>query len=351
MFKMDLKSNGIAWVGNIYQKFEAVCQEVYQEVDGIMTQEKAEYIESQLQTGCDNIQKFCAEVMQDLLLPPACDVKGPVSDLSLIYALDVVVSKKPKAESPIDEKTLLPAEDVFVSPKKGSSPAPLPDKQYNRNKVEACGALTKKSSLPSVEITECNYPIKVRENHSDYSDACDAFSSALPSDSVLLEGVTGTSESHVPMSSVLSLGNDNKQHDKPTMSSFVLSSSEIGLIDWEEASMSTELIDPSMEIIEEFEDLKVEEDCTALEAEKNENSFINLADKKKRSYKKKLRDVFTSRMRYPKHDHKQLAIHCHDNIVEAEHSGNIYKSSTSTQGSDLKTPTTSDICESEWELL
>ena len=34
MFNMDFKSDGISWVGNIYQKFEAICQEV----DGIMIQ-------------------------------------------------------------------------------------------------------------------------------------------------------------------------------------------------------------------------------------------------------------------------------------------------------------------------
>lgn len=34
MFNMDFKSDGMAWVDNIYQKFEAICQEV----DGIMIQ-------------------------------------------------------------------------------------------------------------------------------------------------------------------------------------------------------------------------------------------------------------------------------------------------------------------------
>eukprot|EP00261_Vitis_vinifera_P011997 XP_002283041.3 PREDICTED: uncharacterized protein LOC100246901 isoform X2 [Vitis vinifera] len=63
MSAMDLKFKGIAWVGNIYQKFEAICQEV----DNIVSQDPVKYVENQVQTGCESMKKFCSDVVQELL--------------------------------------------------------------------------------------------------------------------------------------------------------------------------------------------------------------------------------------------------------------------------------------------
>nr|CAN66610.1 hypothetical protein VITISV_017557 [Vitis vinifera] len=60
---MDLKFKGIAWVGNIYQKFEAICQEV----DNIVSQDPVKYVENHVQTGCESMKKFCSDVVQELL--------------------------------------------------------------------------------------------------------------------------------------------------------------------------------------------------------------------------------------------------------------------------------------------
>ncbi|OIW06075.1 hypothetical protein TanjilG_29831 [Lupinus angustifolius] len=64
---MDLKFKHINWVGNICQKFEAVCQEV----DNVVSKNAVKYFESQVQNIGGNVEKIYSGVIQDLLpLPP-----------------------------------------------------------------------------------------------------------------------------------------------------------------------------------------------------------------------------------------------------------------------------------------
>ncbi|XP_068338062.1 chitinase-like protein PB1E7.04c [Pyrus communis] len=66
---MKLKS--INWVGNIYQKFETICQEV----DGIVNQDTIKYVENQVQTVGKSVKKI-SNAVQDLLPPVKHDANG-----------------------------------------------------------------------------------------------------------------------------------------------------------------------------------------------------------------------------------------------------------------------------------
>ncbi|XP_040986497.1 uncharacterized protein LOC121234585 isoform X1 [Juglans microcarpa x Juglans regia] len=76
---MDLKHKGITWVGNFFQKLEAVCQEV----DDIVNKDTVKYVENQLQTMGGSVKKFCSDVVQDVL-PPLVD---PVKCQAQVVAL------------------------------------------------------------------------------------------------------------------------------------------------------------------------------------------------------------------------------------------------------------------------
>ncbi|MCD9560360.1 hypothetical protein HAX54_018983 [Datura stramonium] len=54
-----------SWVGNIYHKFEAVCQEV----DEFVTKDTVKYVENQVQTVGANMKKLYSGVVQDFLIP------------------------------------------------------------------------------------------------------------------------------------------------------------------------------------------------------------------------------------------------------------------------------------------
>ncbi|XP_075671107.1 uncharacterized protein LOC142640752 isoform X2 [Castanea sativa] len=61
---MDLNHKGITWVGNFFQKLEAVCQEV----DDIVSKDTVKYVENQLQNMGGNVKKFYSDVVQDAIV-------------------------------------------------------------------------------------------------------------------------------------------------------------------------------------------------------------------------------------------------------------------------------------------
>lgn len=60
---MDLKFKGKKWVGNIYQKFEAICHEV----DDFVSQDTVKYVGNQVHTVGDSVKRFYADVVQDII--------------------------------------------------------------------------------------------------------------------------------------------------------------------------------------------------------------------------------------------------------------------------------------------
>lgn len=60
---MDLNIQHLNWVGNIYQRFEAVCQEV----DDIVGQDAVKYLENQVHNVGDSMKKFYAGVVHEIL--------------------------------------------------------------------------------------------------------------------------------------------------------------------------------------------------------------------------------------------------------------------------------------------
>ncbi|XP_010414178.1 PREDICTED: uncharacterized protein LOC104700359 [Camelina sativa] len=91
---MDFK--GIKWVGNVYQKFEAMCLEV----EEIIVQDTAKYVENQVHTVGNSVKKFCSDVVQDLL-PDDDDSVGSGKPLpvSMLNEYAPVCSFKKKRES------------------------------------------------------------------------------------------------------------------------------------------------------------------------------------------------------------------------------------------------------------
>ncbi|MBA0817867.1 hypothetical protein Gohar_021780 [Gossypium harknessii] len=85
---MDSKFKGIVWVGNIYQRFEALCLEM----DGMVCQETFQYVEDQLQTVGANVRQFCTELMPELLPSSPTNSKEELN-LSLLQNAAVTANK------------------------------------------------------------------------------------------------------------------------------------------------------------------------------------------------------------------------------------------------------------------
>ncbi|MBA0789209.1 hypothetical protein Gotri_025875 [Gossypium trilobum] len=85
---MDSKFKGIVWVGNIYQRFEALCLEM----DDMVCQETFQYVEDQLQTVGANVRQFCTELMQEVLPSSPTNSKEELN-LSLLQNAAVTANK------------------------------------------------------------------------------------------------------------------------------------------------------------------------------------------------------------------------------------------------------------------
>lgn len=92
MTAMDLK--GISWVGDMYNRFESMCVEV----DEIIAQDTVKYVENQMLTVGASVKKFYSEVMEDLLLPSSLDPvkEEKPSESEVQHHVDAPISEKTK---------------------------------------------------------------------------------------------------------------------------------------------------------------------------------------------------------------------------------------------------------------
>ncbi|XP_049414110.1 uncharacterized protein LOC125876887 isoform X2 [Solanum stenotomum] len=112
------KSRSKSWVGNIYHKFEAVCQEV----DEFVTKDTVKYVENQVQTVGANMKKFYSGVVPDFLIPVDSSVKKEAQ----------AVNEKPKH-----------AVGTHTSSVANTTQNPIQEKScQNQNSLESHGAST-----------------------------------------------------------------------------------------------------------------------------------------------------------------------------------------------------------------
>ncbi|PIN20871.1 hypothetical protein CDL12_06427 [Handroanthus impetiginosus] len=60
---MDLKLKGKSWAGNIYHRFESICQDV----DGFMSKDTVKFVENQVQIVGTSVKRFYSNVVQDVI--------------------------------------------------------------------------------------------------------------------------------------------------------------------------------------------------------------------------------------------------------------------------------------------
>ncbi|KAH1055997.1 hypothetical protein J1N35_034062 [Gossypium stocksii] len=149
---MDSKFKGIVWVGNIYQRFEALCLEM----DDMVCQETFQYVEDQLQTVGANVRQFCTELMQEVLPSSPTNSKEELN-LSLLQnaAGQSTENERGLAQACKDEAhdTDFTLDDALLQSKGRysfccCSPAPVPS--LNKVKLEESCIVVDSSELHSL---------------------------------------------------------------------------------------------------------------------------------------------------------------------------------------------------------
>ncbi|XP_050872808.1 uncharacterized protein LOC127075371 isoform X2 [Lathyrus oleraceus] len=97
---MSLKVKRTNWVGNIYQKFEAVCHEV----DGIVGQDAVKYLENRVLNVGDNMKKLYSDVVHELRPFPALSGPAPTKYEAHSVALKNSIGLSFKSVCSVEDK-------------------------------------------------------------------------------------------------------------------------------------------------------------------------------------------------------------------------------------------------------
>ncbi|MBA0812008.1 hypothetical protein Gohar_026006 [Gossypium harknessii] len=267
---MEKKAKGIAWVGNLYQKFEAMCMEV----DDMVCQETLRYVENQLQTVGSNVKQFCTELMQDLVASST----DSLEDLNTVQIAGVAASVDSNGSANedhsqtklVDSSSVKSVEDVHLG---------LPSEQITEDQNSL--AHSKGFTAPGSLILSKAFKNELKDNDSTADDT-------------LLDSM----EPEVKMGPARLLAAYHKSVLK---------------------------MEPE---VPPFDNTKLEESCIIVDRSELLSVSNNVG--KHRSYKKKLRDAFSSKSRFIKRDDEQYALSRQRNKRESQ---------------DM------EFCESDWEII
>ncbi|GAB2263011.1 hypothetical protein Droror1_Dr00004008 [Drosera rotundifolia] len=394
---MDLK--GISWVGNMYQKFEAMCVEV----EETLYEDTVQYVENQAKTVGTCLKKFYADVMQDLLLESCVDptkADNPVQGIVQHADLESYDGRKTSVKKePINVKRAVrknPRSSLAGKQTDNSSVAvnlckPLPrdaaedkwaDWNWEQNESDPGFIIHSRRKFPSSEISRrARAGIKeigvasrdadldgVEEaTHTEVvgSDSASLFEgkgavcqdnantkesiASIPFDSPSLKvnldeiGNEGTvmvdfRHEHVPSESDVAKSPDTKRSSDDHMQSV----EEPCLPDTGRPSHLDENArddpgDVETEVARMLDSPNLEESCILVD--KYETSISNTTGKR-RSYKKKLRDALSPRKWSKSKDH--------EHSYEDRRASLLATCSTNLGERNLEAL---DPCESDWELL
>ncbi|KAG2712513.1 hypothetical protein I3760_04G130200 [Carya illinoinensis] len=434
MIAMDVK--GITWVGNIYQKFEAMCLEV----EEVMYQDTVKYVENQVQNVGESVKKFYSDVVQDLVPPSSVDpVKALASDLSVDRYSDVGIHKNSKEAVKkvpvrVDVDHLTENSKVIVGMDKDFGRVPsLRKKKFSPSSVDSVkgtcpklcsgqhnnGSISNNSNMgvkngpghdnfSATEMSEgivndlgrassclellkenhgasCDHTVKISapalaevrgfDSISESSNALEnagdhmsdpSIASASPDLSVLASFVRNEGkEMRLPDSDGLSA-----EPNAVDICTFNGASSLVGLSldsevrhnefddmevvshpersdDWGLDGIESTLSEPGVETSQQYVQLKLEETCVLVDGD--ELHFVLHKEGKRRPYKKKIREAFSSRMRSARKEYEQLAVWYG---YDGESNQASSDSSMATHSVvDTKETKTQEFSETEWELL
>ncbi|XP_075098497.1 uncharacterized protein LOC107775144 isoform X4 [Nicotiana tabacum] len=392
---MDMK--GISWVGNIYQKFEAMCLEM----EEAMYQDTVRYVENQVQTVGASVKRFYSDVMLDM--HPHCNI-GPVK----VAAADL--SLNPYAHTEINKK--LKANLKGHNPR-GITKKLIDDTQVIKGKSKN-GGVYRRQNVGIKEIVRDSHPpskksdaicivsrdaIKfssVSKVRGDYEVASDrmAMTSAKASvkghDSVeaakevynhimdinvSAAGISSNAAASDTSLSVESVGKNQPDlrntaaigrcMDKELAGETgpdIRSNTHNDEVAREEISESCQersgsysstspkkydhLNESDVEIVEQFDELNLEETCVLVEGGR---LHIPQGSVKRKSYKKKLREVFSTKKKTSRKEYEQLGALHGDQLPNLEAEDKVMQ--VLATSSNTKSLSANDHSESEWELL
>lgn len=397
---MDLK--GLAWIGNIYEKFEAMCLEV----EEVVYQDTVKYVENQVQTVGAGVKRFYSEVMQDINPESHIDpAKVSAGDLSLNPYTHLELKQKSSAKKDAFQNSEKLADDykvisginrtgVYKRPiarKRGNSSvnnlssvygtvAPirgnvtsmpiLSQRKENHEAVSRSldvalsSAAIERHSREAMEKKMCN---KVMEKDlpqsgasvdSPLADPKQSISSSVKkeadsehsSSNCLATENSGSCTSCEADQAIKGDGGSSIPLEDGTMISHKERLDECSM----NAAKNDDIKDLQADIMENINESALAETCVLVE-EDMLLQFINQGNAKHKSYKKKLREVFFTKKRSTRKEYEMLAAQFRDPSTNlksgAETERLVVCAVEDSNATEEVSSVHHDSPESEWELL
>ncbi|KAK3446153.1 hypothetical protein EUGRSUZ_A01904 [Eucalyptus grandis] len=386
---MDVK--GITWVGNIYQKFEAMCLEV----EEIMYQDTVKFVENQVQTVGASVKKFYSEVVEDVLPPSSVDPdKVTAPEFSVVKCNDVQVSKKAKVcrkrepakvihQLSEDSKLLGDVKkDVLHAPCfRGTSCAdntcqmPFQVPALQKGSLDLHSGSTDNKSVPDSAVTVNENSGVSRMPSAETSTVIapgepeflgfltendeSAHDQTTIVDSTSVEINSGdTVESHIDDTERSRCAPEFSDTEADSVESYTMSENICSRYVFpvpgcsNGSNMNTSKGDFDTEqdasTFNQINEAKLEESCIVVN--NDEIQFVAKREGKHRSYKKKVRDAFSSKKKSSRIlEYEQLAL-CHGGDAEPRKDCRRRSRPTLNLEGEEKTQA-HDYSEPEWELL
>ncbi|CAN4105041.1 unnamed protein product [Withania somnifera] len=376
---MDLKA--ISWVGNIYQKFETMCLEM----EEAMYQDTVKYVENQVNTVGTNVKRFYSEVMQDV--HPQCNidpVKVAAADLSLNpyahYEVDTKLKANLRGSARGFSNKLNDDTQVIKGERKSGG-------VYRRQNIGIQEIVrdshpTKKSDaicLASGDAIKLSSSAKVRgcfEMASNHVTLTSALASIKGSESgraasIVCDHIIDTNVPAVSINSTVSVMTSvesvgKKQTDTCTKELACNTRVEISSNVWNNELANEEINEPheetsdslssavskdasiesELEIVEKFNESQLEETCVLVEEDR---IHVPHGPVKQKSYKKKLREAFSTKKRLTRKEYEQLGALYGDQQSNLEAEDKVMP--VLAVSSNAKMLSANAHPESEWEIL
>ncbi|KAJ4982469.1 hypothetical protein NE237_033306 [Protea cynaroides] len=304
-------------------------------------------------------------------LPPLSEdpIKGTDSDLSREQNEDSSVTygmlKFGVEESTIEDKLSSPKVLEAITPSGNDlNGASLLTGLHNENNDKTCDTTATALTLTSVDVAQCNSNQGIGKIRNEIVDAMDcttdvssassaslvladsflkseAGSGPVPSGGIPPIELNDNSKNCITVSSMR--GNGQKDYDDCAVIDAILLPPDNVRSDGYNEEMA---VRSDEESINECHRVKLEESCVLVDSD--ELHIVSQRISKNRSYKKKLRDAFASRMKSgKKQEYERLALLCGD--IDTGTNNQIAGSS---QISFLpKKLPSQDLCDSEWEIV
>ncbi|CAN4075463.1 unnamed protein product [Withania somnifera] len=396
---MDMK--GISWVGDIYQKFEAMCLEM----EEAMYQDTTRYVENQVQTVGASVKRFYSDVMLDLHPPFNIDpVKVAAADLTLSPYAHTEISKKLKAnlkggrpgginKELIDDTQVIKGKsksggvyrrqsagikeivrDNHLPFKKsdalclvsGNAIKLSSDSKVRGGFEVVSDSMTMTSVKRRCDVAEAQKEVYNHVKHTNVP-AGDISVNAATSDTSLSVDCVGQHQADPIITSSVGDFQSDSHADGATHKALagetglkISSNTHDDNIASEENNEAckekpdrfccatpekkSDLIKSDVEIIEHYDESKLEETCVLVEADR---LHVPQDSVKWKSYKKKLRQVFSTKKKSMRKDYEKLGALHGDEQPNVEAEDKVRQANSNTN----KLSSANDHYEFEWELL